>query len=516
MSKRSGHHTGDFYGSVADRRLLYRRQFLLSKAPVVKLFHWKCIKLDQYYLYAHPDLDVTVKEDKAMLVVLIGYIFCPSDPAKKNQDIVSDIVSKADSLDAVIALMKPMAGRYAMIYRDKGDFVIFNDPLGLREIYYCTKANRIICGSQPNLINEFAKPRLGITDNRDILEFYEKDLKLVRSGRAWVGDETYFKNIKHLLPNHYLDIHSLKARRYWPNKRLEKIKFQTAVNLCCNHLRGVLKAVTTRYNVMMAVTAGHDSRSLLAASKEVHKRIYYFINKEPHLNDASPDIRVPQSMFARLNIPFHIHNVDGAVDQRFKEIFLNNTFMSTELILPTIYNVYYKYHGDKVNLLGVGEIGRDFYGRAPCNLDGYYLARCLKYKSSKYATEQCEKWLTSVREIAEKYNVDIMKLLLWEMLLGNWGCVGNSESDIAIEEFDPYDSHFIYEVMLSVDPTEGDLFRGMIMEMWPELLDFPINPSEKMGERLKELLQRIGILQHMRRLLYSFDRLRFCGWKLYR
>jgi len=80
------------------------------------------------------------------------------------------------------------------------------------------------------------------------------------------------------------------------------------------------------------------------------------------------------------------------------------------------------------------------------------------------------------RYLAEECNVDIMKLLLWEALLGNWGAVGNSESDIAIEEFDPYNSHYIYEIMLSVDSVQGDLFEGTFKEMWPELLDYPFNP----------------------------------------
>ena len=116
-----------------------------------------------------------------------------------------------------------------------------------------------------------------------------------------------------------------------------------------------------------------------------------------------------------------------------------------------------------MNLLGVGEIGRDYYGRAPLGFDGYYLARCLKYKRSRYATVQCEKWLRETRGL-RKYNMDIMRLLLWECLLANWGAVGNSESDIAIEEFDPYDSHYIYEIMLSVDKkwVQADLSKAML------------------------------------------------------
>jgi hypothetical protein len=215
-------------------------------------------------------------------------------------------------------------------------------------------------------------------------------------------------------------------------------------------------------------------------------------------------------MFTKLNIPFHVHDVDGPVDEEFKKIFLNNTFMSTDLILPTIYNVYFRNHGNKVNLLGVGEIGRRYYGEAPHDLDGYYLARFLKYKRSMYATAQCEKWLQGVRGIAEECNVDIMQLLLWECLLGNWGAVGNSESDIAIEEFDPYDSHYIYEIMLSVDLVQDDLFEAMFKQMWPELLEHPFNPPQTVRDWVVTIMKRIGVFWQLKRAKYRFDHWRFC------
>ena len=38
----------------------------------------------------------------------------------------------------------------------------------------------------------------------------------------------------------------------------------------------------------------------------------------------------------------------------------------------------------------------------------------------------------------------------WEHMLGNWGTVGNSESDIAIEEINPFNSHLLYEIFLEL------------------------------------------------------------------
>jgi len=489
--------------------LIFRRQFLISWKKIKQLDNWRCFDLGDVYLYSHPDLEVTIKRTPAELIVLLGYIFNPFYPSQSNENILADLSTKTKSFDEISNALKWYVGRYVLIYKNKNNFYILNDPLSLREIYYYAKPNKILCGSQPNLLSKFSDPKLGITCNEEILRFYKYDIKQVRFGRLWVGEDSYYEGVKHLLPNHYLDLNRLTVQRYWPKGDLPKIDPSAALENSCKYLKGVMEAVITRYDVMMAVTSGIDSRSLLAASKDFSDRIYYFINKEPPLNDEHPDIRVPREMFRYIGIPFHIHEIPTEVPEEFREIFLNNVFMATDRILPTIYNIYFQKLSNRVNLLGVGEIGRDYYGKAPKNLDGYYLARCLKYKSSKYVTKKCEEWLEETYPVAKRYNIDIMRLFLWEILLGNWGVVGNSESDIAIEEFDPYDSHYIYEIMLSLDPAKYNLQLEMIKAMWPELLEFPFNPSKNMKDRVKKHLDRFGLLYFLKRQIYRFDRWRF-------
>jgi hypothetical protein len=490
-------------------RLRYRRQFLLATNKISDLSNWQHREVGDVHLYAHPDLEITVKENPLQLVLLIGYIFDPFHPERTNDEIISDVHTRARGYTDFFNLIKSYTGRYAIIFRDQASFVILHDPYGVREIYYCTQPNSIICGSQPNLINSFSFPTLNISSNKDLLHFYRHDMKPVRLGRLWVGEETVYADLHRLRPNHYLDIKNLSAKRYWPNTKIQKLDLATAVNRSCSYLKGALKAVTSRHKVMMAVTSGYDSRSLLAASKDIQSQVYYFINKEPPLSDNSPDIRIPRSMFAKLGIPFHIHNVSGPVDDRFKEIFLNNTFWANDHLLPTIYNVYYNSHQDKVNLLGLGEIGRVYYGGAPSKLDGYFLARTLKYRASYYAALQCEKWLTEAKRVAQDQDIDIMKLFLWEELIGNWGVVGNSESDIALEEYDPYSSHYIGEILISFDPSQGDLFREMIKEMWPELLEFPFNPPNRLSDWIKALLIQSGLFFPLRKQWYLLEKWRY-------
>lgn len=503
-----------WFGALMEKeRLLFRRQFLLSKAPIPRLAGWNGLQLSAgYYLYSHPDLEVTLKEINGRKLALLGYVFDYKEHNKGNDQILSDVIGNSETFDGLLSSMKRYAGRYVVIYIDGNTAFVANDALGLREVYYSEIDNRILCGSQPNLISEFSKPLIKYTEDKCIRRYYECEMRRIRSGRFWVGNETLYSGVKHLLPNHYLNLSALRAFRYWPTKKLAPIGLDEAAILACEFLEGILLAAANRSDLMMAVTAGTDSRTLLAASKKIRDRIYYFINKHKWLTGSHPDIAIPKALFKHIGLPFHVHEIEDNVDPEFRRIFLNNTFLSSDLLLPAIYNVYYKEQSYRMNVLGVGEIGRAFYGKEPKAIDGYLLARSMKIRGSRYAVKKCQEWLNATLEYSRNSGISIMTLLLWEQLLGNWGAVGNSESDIAIEEFDPFNSHYLYEILLSVNSKQvlkkpDRIFRMIIGNMWPELLRFPINPAHTKQGYVHLALKKLGVLNILKSASYRIERM---------
>jgi len=88
--------------------------------------------------------------------------------------------------------------------------------------------------------------------------------------------------------------------------------------------------------------------------------------------------------------------------------------------------------------------------------------------------------------------------------------VRNSESNIAIEKIDPYDSHLLLETFLGVDEKYRNyqespciLFREMIRVMWPELLEWSINPPYTMREKIQSWLTKMGVYDLLRTLKYQ-------------
>ena len=489
------------------RELQFRRQFLLTLVPITQLAEWKCLQVDQYYLYVHPDLVVNRVSDSKKSLVLIGELYDSEEPEKGNADILKDVLISAYSMEGFISRLKRYAGCYALLYKSGEDAIILHDARALREIYYCTKANQIVCGSQPNLVSNFSNPELNPTSDPDLLDFYKNHLYESR----WIGDETFYEGIKHLLPNHYLDIVKREVHRFWPNEPIKRLSLEEAVSKSCVFLEGIMRAIVHRHSVMMAVTAGTDSRTLLAASKGLMNNIYFFINNQG-LGHGNPDILVPKNIFESIGVQFHVHDVPEDVDDEFKRNYFTNTFLASERLLTSIYNIFFKNHSEKILILGVGEIGRTFFGKVPKKLSIYHMAYTLEYKNCRYVIRQCEKILDEMLPVARKYGINFLALLYWEQRLGNWGAAKNSESNIAIEKVDPYDSHLINEIFMGVDDkyknyleTPCVFFGEMIRKMWPELLDWPINPPYTKQDKVYWLLMKIGILDFLKDVKYQFN-----------
>jgi hypothetical protein len=493
------------------KRLRFRRQFLLTSAPIAALAEWKCLKIDQYYLHAHPDLAVNRVADRKRTIVLIGDLFDSEEPEKGNTDILKDIFVSACSLEGFVSRIKRYAGCYALLFMDKKEALILHDARALREIYYCTKSNLIVCGSQPNLVAKFSNPEVKPTSDKDLLDFYREYLWDSR----WIGDETFYEGVKHLPPNHYLDINRRKARRYWPNEPIRRLNLEEGVFKSCTFLQGIMRAIVHRQPVMMAVTSGTDSRTLLAASRSIKDKIYFFVNNQG-LGCNHPDISVPRKIFQSIEVPFHVQDVSNDVDDKFRRIFLSNTFLATESLLPPIYNVFFKKNSDKTCILGVSEIGRTFYGKDTSNLNIYRMAYKLGYKNCRYVIKQCERLLAEMAPVAKKFGINVWDLLYWEQRLGNWGAVRNSESAIAIEKVDPFDCHLLIETFLGVDDKYRSykespcvFFGEIIRNMWPELLEWPINPPHKIRARIDWFLRKVGMFELLKELKYQMHYARY-------
>ncbi|MCM3079028.1 hypothetical protein [Brevibacillus invocatus] len=459
-------------------RLVFRRQFIIG-SRIFERDDWVHLPLDdRLFLSVHPDLQITQSFRQNSQLILLGYLIDPEHPDWSNEEILQDIHQQCSSFEQLLQGMDHCGGRWIILYKDGKQLKLFHDACGMRQVFYTVQPEGMWCASQASTLAD----HLGIElDENEDLQTFLHSPQYHHSENFWPGDGSPYCGIKHLTPNHYLDLHSGKTARYWPRARLQPIALREAVQQASNMLIGSMKAIANRSEVMLPVTAGWDSRILLAASRHVSSHVFYYISLHPGLKKDSTDVTIPSRLLARLGLPFHVLPSIEQLDGSFVSLNKQNTQMRDLAKSSIIYQHFLRSQG-KVNITGNhSEIAREaYYDYHPRReVTGSFLAKHARLGKQPYVIDSFEHWLKGIRGAKEKWDINPLTLFEWEQISGNWGAIYVSEQDIAIDEFSPFNNRKLLITVLSVKHSYGlrnELYREMIREMWPETLQMPINP----------------------------------------
>ncbi len=478
--------------------LVFRRQFLLGPKSFQLTKGWKCFSLHHdLILSAHPDLDVLTKSNDNETITLIGVAVDSLQPNLSLSELLDNYLEKASAVFELIDNTKSLTGRWLIIFQDEQNTYLFTDACGFRSVYYYSDANGFWCGSQPEII-KFITDLDWEVDN-EILDFLSSP-NYSRMESAWVGNNTIYRGCRHLLPNHYLDINRKEEARFFPREKEPNAKerpLSEVVDMATTILQGTYAAVTKRGTILQALTAGWDSRVLLAASRDYSSKIEYFVDRMGILSENHPDIRIPRRLAKCLDLNLTVMNSAQDPPGWFVSVLSHNTTMAR--VLPKTRTIYSHLQSEenRIKLNGNGsEICRNFFtkyqkyaGEASIEV----LASTLGYKDVSFVMYQLEEWRENLN-IKCAPNFSIFDMLYWEQRLGNWGSQYPSEQDIAIDEFSPYCSRLLIETLM-MTPREYrvapnfKLYRHLIQAMWPETLTIPINPPTSIKAYIKNCIK---------------------------
>jgi asparagine synthetase B (glutamine-hydrolysing) len=258
-------------------KLLFRRQFFLGPLFLEKLKSWKRIRMrDNLFLTVHPDLNACQVVYGSKSLTLLGYVLDPDEPAASDLDIIRSLTHEflgRDRFENFCRRTGRLGGRWILIADDGGVVRLFNDATGLRQVFYTENrfCKVLWCASQPGILAE----TLGLEMDKEALEFVNSAEYKRNKEYWWPGDYSPYREIKHLLPNHYLDLQTGSSHRFWPDKPLDAISVPEGVRASSQLLRGLMKSASNRFNLALALTAGIDSRLLLASMKEVTDKVFF-------------------------------------------------------------------------------------------------------------------------------------------------------------------------------------------------------------------------------------------------
>lgn len=468
-------------------KLVYRRQFLLGPQYIDNLSSWNKVKLaDKYFLTVHPDLSITMVNFNSNYIILLGYLLDPSNPSKDNVSILEACTGKVRSISDIFYKLDKMCGRFVIILKYQNDFIIFNDATGMREIFYFEdNSNNLWCASQSEIIAQYCNVPINEKIKK---ELFNLSLFSNTSEYWYPGDSTIYENLHHLTPNHYLNLNTHSIVRYWPVKRIRSISLSECVRRSSTLLKNILVAACNRFNIAMSISAGYDSRILIAASKDIKDQIYFFSHTHKNLTVDGLDIRIPAKLLPLLNLKHNIVNVPMMMDVEFEKIFRKNVTTARTSKGLNAYGLLEHFKNNKKEIVlmngNLCEIARRNICRYPripqCMINERTLSLFAKMGKSYFANQKFYEWWILIKElpILQQY---IIELFQWEQKSARWAATTFSEMDISFENLSPFNCKELLILMMGVDLKyrtlpNYSLYRHLIKNLWPETLQIEINP----------------------------------------
>ncbi len=464
----------------------FRRQFLLGPNKFNPSQNWNSIQINHNLVVSvHPEVIITSKLSDEKAIIIIGNIVDPLNPHLNISEIVNKIFENSNSIEDVIQCTHSLAGRWLLVFQDEKDTKIFTDPCGFRSAYYVYSEDGFWCGSQPEIINSVTRL---VVDDDTLLNAFRFSPDRARNESAWIGNRTIYSDCVHLMPNHYLSVRHAKQIRFYPVENSEKRDPSTIVDIASAILKGTLEAIAGRQKVLQALTAGWDSRVLLAASRNYTDNIEYFIDRKGTLPEKHQDVWVPKLLAKKLGVNLNVINsIEDPPDWFVSALSDNVTGARILSKSRTIYH-HLKNNETRVNINGNGsEICRNFFDKylqvQSNQISCKELASKLGYPNDLYVINELKSWRDNLISFGGT-NANILDFLYWEQRLGNWGAQYPAEQDIAIEEFSPFNCRMLIEELLKTPrdiraAPHYTIYRDIIRSMWPAALSIPINPGDK-------------------------------------
>jgi hypothetical protein len=450
-----------------------------------------------YTIYYDCNLNISIKKQEQVEILLLGFILNPFSPNLSNDEILESLINGVNNNhDILLKEIQKLSGRFVLLYKSNNSFIVFNDCCGLRQIYF-NQEGPFVMSSSPELILS----TLGYTFQVDnILKDLFNDKQFIKKEFAWYGDSWYDSRIKKVLPNHFLNIYERTIHRidYFYNG---PDCYDDIIDYAKSILRGSLEAIHNRYdNVIQPITAGWDSRILLAASKKLTNETHYYLFDNS--DEKYVDRIVATDLSKKLGFEFMLIQTNP-LDAEFLNMF-NKRFAIPRIIYKTSHIQWHFYNSQKLGTITINgnctEIVRCYFSwtynfgkNGNATIDE--LTKISGF--SNIFKGELLKWISESKRFSDVSGIGNLDLLYWEQRMGNWGSMYPYEQDIAIEEFSPFNNKNLLYSIFKINFSQRyfpdfKFFRDLIIHLWSDTLVEPINPilGWSLKLRLKKNLKR--------------------------
>lgn len=449
---------------------LFQGQFLFTKLKTDCILpSWNRCEVEGYTLFTHPLLNHTTAKSEHTELHLLGDIYDWVNPFQNNEQILASL-AKNESWDNFLVELASYSGRFIIIYLSANAFYIINDACAQLEVYHNNSFSAF--GSQPKII-KLVNKHYPYTDKTEVNFFRSKAFL---SKGVYYGNKTHVQNIKHLLPNHHLNIRGKKMVRNYPTEPIIHMPVNEAAGRAVIMLTGYLKAIAHRERIAIALTAGYDSRVLFLASLNLPTA--YFLHRHSRMSNTHYDITISDQLIKMFKKEFAV--IPTIPPEQ--TVYPNSYALSLDF--PRYWSIPVMIYNEHTYITGnIGKIARNYFGyhKKP---SARYLSLLSGYKNAKAVVSEYQEWLDTNEALFASHGYSVLDMFYWEEIMGNWGAKAKTESyALGMKAISPFNSRLLLTILLSTerkfrDAYNNTLYNRIIELLAPEALDIPINPTK--------------------------------------
>ena len=364
-----------------------------------------------------------------------------------------------------------LSGRWVAILLTEEISRVYLDAGGSLAVVYSTQ--QPIVASTPSLIDDKQHPY-----NHELVNL----LDLPNTNRWYPAGLTPKINLHRLLPNHKLDLRNLEAKRHHycnPYQEISSAQIQTNINEIVDRISFVFEAIANKGKVLLPLTAGRDSRMLLACTRSIQEHIASFTFESGAKNKVI-DEKISAHIAKRFRLPHRLVPITIS-DERLLEKWMYLTGGCAGGDIAKIYSSLKEF--DKSCTLtpgAMGELGRAYYwqesDQTTEQLDAAELLRLAQLPNHPILIKSMQCWLTNLNEFSKHQILDLFYL---EQEGGCWAAPQQYGSDCFVSHhIMPFVDRITIDNMmcLPLDYKISNRFADDICKIaWPDLLSVPFN-----------------------------------------
>lgn len=464
----------------------FRKQFLLTdsdQSAKMAGTDWSTWSIGRYRLFTHPLLKTVACEGKEWSTILMGFaVHCYLPDIDEK-----DIVEKLNSLQGrpLLDELDKLGGNFVVLRHDKDRISVYNDPATAQKVFYFKRGKEIFVGSDPKLIGEFTN--LEEDSSPEAREYYTSSF--FKKNERWVGNLTKYKDVYQLLPNHRLLLPKMRVERFFPREKREEIELGTAAKQVAELLRNLARGFARKNKLAIALTAGWDSRILMAATRDYANDIYYFTFDKGLGNEF--DVIIAQKLCDIAGQEHHL--IERQLTDEHTRLHQGSFALKKMQSVP---------HGETSSgyeynhLKGtVSEICKNYYGGIEVT-NKYRYAGLAHFPMVTYCLDHFDSWLKEHRNFINSMGYRINDFAHWEQDICNFAGTGAHHNNQFYFVSSLFNCRECIRLSLATHHRYRSSYRHrlyykVIQILWKELLVEPFNPSRKV--KWITSLDRLGL-----------------------